>query len=290
MSLPKNRLFDHPFVLSMGPQRAGTSWLDRYLRARGDVCLPAEVKEIFFFDRHYHRGETFYQDHFNPGDSHRVVMEVSTTSFDAADAPRHVHEVFGSGITLLCPLRHPVARSYSLYLHYKRYGMVAGSLQTACRDHPQILESSRYAKHLQRWYEHYPKDAIQIVFQEDLEQEYGGYVSHVCALLGLPEMKVPPEVRGRYNETTRAPIPALASLAQKGADFLRRYRLYAVINFAKAIGLKGLIFGRGGQGGRDDVDQGRVDDIAWLHQQLDGEVEKLEALIGPVEAWKDLDL
>lgn len=274
----------------MGPQRSGTSWLDRYLRDRGDICLPHDVKEIFFFDRNFDRGADYYQSHFDPQPQHRAIMEVSTTSFDMPEAPENVFNLLGKNVTLLCPLRHPVSRSYSLYLHYKRYGMVSGSLQDACRDMPQIIESSYYADHLNRWLAFYAIDDLQFIFQEDLEDDYETYVAAVCAILNLPDTPISADVTGRYNQTTRAPIPALATLAQHSADFLRRHRLYAVINAAKAMGLKELIFGRGGEGGRDDLSQGRRDDIAWLEQQLGREVEKLEALLGrPIPQWHDVD-
>lgn len=283
MSLPSNSIFKKPFVLSMGPQRAGTSWLDRYLRARGDVCLPSEVKEVFFFDRHYPRGVDFYKRHFSVQDDHACVMEVSTTAFDTAEAPRYVHEVFGDDVTLLCPLRCPVVRSYSLYLHYKRYGMVNGSLQDACRENPNILNSSRYADHLKNWFEYYPKERISFVFLEDLNRDYEAYAAQVCRALNLPDMPVPVLARGRYNAAARAPFPALAHWGQRAADTLRRRGLYALVNIARVTGLKALVFGKGNG---EFIEEGRAEDVAWLQEQLAGEVEKLEALIGPVEAWR----
>lgn len=103
--------FDRPFALSMGPQRSATSWLDRYLRMRGDVCLPRGVKEVFFFDRYFHRGFGFYKRHYTPNSKHSLIMEISTTSFDHPEAPSRVYKIFGDQITLICPLRHPVERS-----------------------------------------------------------------------------------------------------------------------------------------------------------------------------------
>ena len=285
MSLISNTIFDRPFVLSMGPQRAGTSWLDRYLRSRGDVCLPSEVKEIFYFDRHYHRGAEFYKGHFKLKPQHRLVMEVSTTSFDAADAPRHVFETFGEGVTFICPLRDPVARSYSLYLHYKRYGMVSGSLRKACLETPQIIESSRYADHLEQWYERYDPKAIAILFQEDLEADQEAYIKRVCSILNLPMMDVPTDVTGRYNATTQAPLPVLARVAQSAADFLRRHRLYGAINVAKAAGLKPLFFGVGLSEEKRVGGQSHSDDCDWLYEQLAREIEKFEALTGTKTSW-----
>ena len=272
--------FDCPFALSMGPQRAGTSWLDRYLRARGDVCMPSGVKEVFYFDRHSHRGEGFYRSHFDVRPEHALAMEISTTSFDSVDAPRHVHAMFGEDVKLLCPLRDPIVRSYSLYLHYKRYGIVRGHLQSACQDFPQIIQSSRYTDHLARWADIFGSDAVCILYQEDLEDDSDAYIRKVCSILDLPYMPVPTQAKGRYNATTRAPIPALAKLAQYGADALRKHKMYGVINAAKAVGLKPLIFGAGSQGGQDDVDESRLNDLAWLRAQLSAEKNWYDAQRG----------
>lgn len=243
MILPENSGKELPFALFMGPQRAGTSWIDRYMRARGDVCLPRGVKEVFFFDRHYGRGADFYAEHFTPMPQHRCMMEVSTTVFDLPEGAQRVYETFGRAVTLLCPLRHPVARSYSLYLHYKRYGLVSGSLREACAQNPQILTSSDYAVHLARWFDIFGRDAVHILFQEELDQSMDVFVRRLCGILDLPYAGVPRSSAGVYNEARRAPVPVLAKVAQRSADYLRARQLYFVINAAKAAGLKPLVFG-----------------------------------------------
>ncbi len=282
----KQTVFDRPFAFAMGPQRAGTSWLDRYLRQRDDICVPSDVKEVFFFDRHFERGIGFYQKHFKCEDTHKIVMEISTTSFDHDQAPERVSEYFGKDVTLLCPLRHPVVRSYSLYLHYVRYGIVYGSLEQACKQNPQIIQSSRYADHLNRWLEHFDKDQIRIVFQEDLEADQDKYVRQVCEILGLSYIKAPDRISDRFNTTTYSGSSMIAGMAQRGADFLRQYRLYFIINMAKAIGLKTLIFGKENKDAQNKTIPEK--DRLWLEEQLAGEVEKLEALIGPISAWNDV--
>lgn len=282
----KQPVFDRPFALAMGPQRAGTSWLDRYLRQRDDICMPADVKEIFFFDRHFERGVGFYQKHFKPSTNDKILMEISTTSFDHDQSPERVFETFGKNILLLCPLRHPIIRSYSLYLHYVRYGIVYGSLEQACKQNPQILQSSRYAENVKRWLQFFDKDQLHIVFQEDLEEDQDKYVHQICDILGLPYMSPPDEVSDRFNTTTYSGSSTIAGVAQRGADILRKYRLYFVINLAKKMGLKTLIFGKENKDAQKKTipEQDRI----WLEEQLKGEVEKLEELIGPIPQWHDV--
>ncbi|MCK6418877.1 MAG: sulfotransferase domain-containing protein [Alphaproteobacteria bacterium] len=278
-----HRLFPLPYALSMGPQRAGTSWLDRYLRVRRDVCLPHEVKEIFFFDRHHSRGADFYARHFKPEPHHRLVMEISTTAFDHFDAPERVAALFGTSVRLLCPLRHPVVRSYSLYLHYLRYGIVSGSLSEACAQNPQILESSRYCGHLENWLRHFPREALNIVYQEDLESNQEVFLKNVCNALGLPFMPAPQEINERFNATTYSRSGLLARYAQRGADWLRRHQLYSLVNIAKKAGLKRVIFGKENPDAKATIINPL--DRAYLEEKLDGEIARLESLIGPIPAW-----
>lgn len=278
-------IFEKPFALFMGPQRAGTSWLDAYFRYRGDVCLPSEVKEIFFFDRHHSRGLDFYTSHFDIKPGHALIAEVSTTAFDHSDAPRRVKEIFGDDLTLICPLRMPVPRSYSLYTHYRRYGLVSGSLMEACEQEPQILNSSRYVRHLERWFEFFAPGQIHFIFQEDLEQDQERFVHNLCDLLDLTYQEVPRELTSRINVSTESQNGMLASLAQKSGDFLRERRLYWLVNAAKGLGLKDMIFGRekpeNGAGGMSMLEK------QWLDERLGSEVERLEALIGPIPQWHE---
>lgn len=271
----------------MGPQRAGTTWVDRYLRSRGDVCLPDEVKEVFFFDRNFDRGVDFYKSHFDIKSEHKLIMEITATSFDCPEAPKRVAKMFGKNIKMVCPLRHPITRSYSLYLHYLRYGIVTGTLQEAVQKVPQIIDSSRYANHLSHWFEEFDRKNISFIYQEELESDQISFVQKLCQGLDVKFSKPSEEVQGRYNITTFSKFGPLAFTAQKTADFLRYYRLYFIINFAKSVGIKRLIFGKE----RPDAKKDNIplEDLVWLKEKIGDEVKKFEELIGePVLFWQNL--
>ena len=280
-------LFPLPFALLIGPQRAGTTWVDRYLRSRGDICLPEEVKEVFFFDRNYDRGADFYKSHFNITDQHALAMEITATSFDHPYAPQRVYDLCGPDIKLICPLRYPIVRSYSLYLHYLRYGIVRGSLEEAIKQEPQILSSSHYSEHLKRWFDVFGKDNITVLFQEELEKNQKQFVTNLCDGLGIEFIPPVQAVQGRYNITTFSKFGPLAAITQKTADVLRYFKMYWVINLGKAIGLKRLIFGKE----CPDAKRGGIpeDDYELLMDHLYGEVTKLERLLGhKIELWEDM--
>jgi len=278
-------VFDRSFVLFMGPQRSGTSWLERYLRSRGDVCLPTDVKEVFFFDRDWGKGLLHYVSHFHPKPAQKYVMEISTTSFDHPKAPERVHRMFNQDVQLVCPLRHPIERSYSLYLHYLRYGIVSGSLEEACIQKPQILESSHYVDNIGRWLEYFPLEKITFTYQEDLDRNQEQYIRDISETLDLPYIEAPEDIRAKYNVATASHSGPIATLAQNGADWLRTNRLYFIINVAKSIGLKRIIFGKEVPDNAGTTIP--AEEYAFLEDKLGSEIHKLEKLFGhSIEAWK----
>ena len=274
MSQEKRHFDEIPFALSIGPQRSATSWIAKYLQARGDVCLPSGVKEVFFFDKHYDKGRDFYINHFQKKTNHRLIMEVSATYFDHKDAPERVKETLGHNLRLICPLREPISRSYSLYKHYVRYGIVSGTLKQAIDQKPQIVTSSFYSEHLSRWYEFFDSESIGILYQEDLSQSMQLFLDQLDQMLGLDKDARPDLNFGKVNPTTQAGSSILAAPAQELADKLRLYGLYWPINFAKKMGVKRLIFGK------EDKNQGEQtipeNDQELLFGHLHDEKSKLE--------------
>lgn len=256
------QVFDRPFALSMGPQRSGARWLETYLKARGDICLPEGVKETFFFDRHYDRGLDFYAGHFKPAPQHALMMEITTTVFDHDEAPKRVFELFGQDVTLICPLRSPVTRSYALFRHYKRYGIERGSLREVCFKNPQILESSKYAKNLKRWYAYFDPSKISVLYQEDLQKDPVFYTQSLCQALNIPHM--PPGVIANDDYPFSSP-------RSEGGLWERLMRPMT-----------------GWLGKRNVADENLIipeSDRLWLQEQLSDETEELQKMMGPIAQW-----
>ncbi|MGB4107439.1 MAG: sulfotransferase domain-containing protein [Alphaproteobacteria bacterium] len=191
------KLFDRPVALTVGPQGCGVPWIYDYIQARGDVCLPASAREIFYFDRHFQRGPEFYAQHFQPEPRHKLIMELTTTAFDSPEAPDQLFKLLGTDVKLICPLRHPVERSKAVYADYARYGLVKGGIEKAVEDVPQILYASRYAERLEPWLTQFGRENIHIVFYETLERDPAAFAAELCALAGLDFM--PPRRKSAWQ-------------------------------------------------------------------------------------------
>ncbi|MGB4106709.1 MAG: hypothetical protein WBK55_02805 [Alphaproteobacteria bacterium] len=87
----------------------------------------------------------------------------------------------------------------------------------------------------------------------------------------------------KYNSFAAAPFPLLARAANMSADWLRRHRLYPVINAAKKIGIKRLVLGvEKPESGTAAIP---LEDRCWLEDRLSGQIEALGKIIGPQPQW-----
>ena len=259
-----------PNALVVGPMKAGTSWIHDYLQSRGDVALPHGVKETFFFDRRYDKGEDWYAQHFRryDADVHRLCIEVAPSYFHCPEAPARIKETLGE-IPLIVTLRDPVKRAWSHYLHLQRYGYTSAPLQQAAVDFPQILMASRYRECISRWQAYFSIGQIHVVWQEKLAGSVEAYSKQLCETLSLPYAAPSEELYGRSNAAAMPRSLRLAAAGDSFAHFLRRHRLYGVVNFAKQIGLKEFFFGRPGGSNLPVLKDA---DAQWLERQLSDDI------------------
>jgi hypothetical protein len=275
---PRPRL---PAALVVGPQKAGTTWIHEYLAARGDVSLPRRVKETFFFDRHWERGAGWYADHF-PGDGQPAV-EVGPTYFHEPEVPHRVAELLGP-IPIVATLRDPVRRTWSLYLHMLRYGMTRRPFLEAVREHPELLESSRYAAHLARWRETVGAERVHVLVLDDLGRDPALWADPLADVLELPRRPVPESLRRPVNE---ASLPASWAVARAGwrvSMALRSLGLHGAVEGAKKLGLKRLFFGTPGA---RRLPEPTREERELLRRELGPEVDRTEELLGrDLPAWR----
>jgi len=261
----------------VGPQRTATTWL--YERLLPHVVLPKGVKETMFFDRHFGKGLAWYESHFRHGRSDQPVGEIAPTYFHSAEAREHIARTIPH-CKIVCTLRDPVSRLYSLYRFMRQYGFTRASFERALEDFPFMMGSSRYAHHVSEWQRLFPRTTV--VLYEDLREDPQGYLGAVCRFLEIRPMPLPPELAGWREEATPARFYHLARVGQRTADFLRSVRLYRLVNMAKRTGLRRFVFGGGPP--LPPMDPARA---AELRRLLSPEVTRLEAIIDrDLGAWK----
>lgn len=255
----------------VGPMKAGTSWIDEYLRTSGEIILPSSVKETFFFDRHFDKGVEWYDSHFLATDKKGHIVEVAPSYFSNIDVPTRIHARYSS-VNIIVTLRNPISRAWSHYLHLRRYGYTSEPIYDAVNRFPQILRSSRYNECLSRWCQLFGKENVKVLWQEDMIKDIDQYSRVLCSFLEISHMAIPARLQGRSNEAAVAPSSKLAALGRSVSYSLRDRRMYGVVNAAKMLGLKNIFFGKPG---RKPVPKISADEEIWLREQLRSDFDSL---------------
>ena len=108
-----------PDVVVIGAMKGGTTTLFALLAKHPDI-RPSSVKEVHYFDTHYHLGERWYRSHF-PLSRRGLALEATPRYlFDRATLGRM--RALVPEARLLVVLREPVGRAYSHYQHMRRTG------------------------------------------------------------------------------------------------------------------------------------------------------------------------
>jgi len=189
-----------PDFLVIGALKAGTTYLDELLRDHPELCLPATVKEVEFFTRHYDRGPAWYARRFAKCGSRRAG-EVSPQYLSDPRCPARIHELLPDA-RLLVSLRDPVQRAYSQYKHWVQVSGYGGDFEQYLTDHPGAIDEGRYFDLLSRYLELFPAERLHTVVFEDLLGQPVQVMKGVFHFLGVDTHYTPPSL-GAANVSTR---------------------------------------------------------------------------------------
>src|SRR5262249_16021005 len=139
----------HPFhFVAVGPARTATTWLHEILGPHAN--LPARVKETRFFDRFYDYGPRWYRSQFGAMIPARPVGELAPTYFPSRRA-RELTRFHAPAAKVICSLRDPIDRLYSLFRYKTFHGTYRWDFEYAVGHDPEMLESSRYGTQTASW-------------------------------------------------------------------------------------------------------------------------------------------
>lgn len=275
----------HPDLLSVigiGPQKTATTWLAQVLGASGGISLPTEVKETFFWDRHFTKGEGWYFRHFH---SKGLGAEIGPTYFHSLEATKRL-KAHNPALKIIITLRDPADRAFSLYLHHVRKGRTRKGFREAIVDFPEILEASHYGKHLQRWIEAFGKAQILVLLQDDIERAPADVLKQIGMFIGQNIDVGALDISKRVNAAGVPRSQRFAAVSTKIAEALRALGLHRVINFAKSMGLKSLIYSASGR----SLPALDTRDRIWLISQFEDDIRFVENHLSvPLEHWRSVN-
>jgi hypothetical protein len=270
-----------PDFIAVGPGRTATTWVHDKLK--GHVDLPEGIKETDFFTTNYARGIDWYARHFRSASGARPIGEVNPY-FGFPEAAERIDRHI-PGCKIICTFRNPVERVYSSYKLWRHYTQTSLPMDEFLVKVPQIIEVTRYAKHLPDWQSRFGAERVLVLLNDDLRADPQAFLDRVCDFIGIERYAVPAAASGAgmINSIDDLPrYPRVARRARHLMYWLEERQAYGLSNFLERAGVWTWSFGGGAKFGPIDR---KLE--AHLHEIFLPEIEALEKMLGrDLSAWK----
>jgi len=216
------------FVIG-GTQKGGTSALDAFLRQHPEICMPADLKEVHFFDREeMFRGPNVdygkYHAHFRPNARHKIIGEASPIYMYWNSAPDRISE-YNPAMKWILILRNPVDRAYSAWNMEQKRGADTLSFEEAivreperCRDALPLqhrifsyIDRGFYSAQVRRLFDIFGSKNCLVLLNEDLQTAHEQTLIDIWNFLGVDLSVRPTKARvfeHDYDETMDPKIRA----------------------------------------------------------------------------------
>jgi len=271
-----------PSFFVIGPPRTGTTWLHSVLGQCAWLSHP--TKETRFFDKYYDRGLTWYSSHYKRATGGRVIGEVSPTYFASANARERIARLIPQA-KIVCTFRDPVERILSLYRLKRAYGLISWALEDALWRDPELMESGRYAAHLQEWMRTFGASQVMATVHDDMQEDPQGYLDKIVEFVGAPRVKLQPRHLQRVLSSDSLTQPRnyyWTRGALRLAEWSKARRLDSLVSAAKRFGAMRLFVGGGAKFPEPPPLQRET-----LRRIFRPEVDKLEVLLNrDLSVWK----
>lgn len=213
-----NRL---PNFLYVGPDKAGSSWLHEMLLKHPEVYL-TPAKDLYFFDRYYDRGLSWYTHQFRDAGDEKVVGEVCQDYLFHPEAAARIHDTLGP-VRVMVSLRDPVERAWSSYLYMRKHGIGPETFGEALRSRPELLEHGRYATGLDRFLRLFPRELVHVALFDELAVDPQAFLDGVTDFLDIDRLPLAASDLAARLPVARARSVRLASAARRSADWVREH-------------------------------------------------------------------
>ena len=224
-----------PTFIGIGAQKCASTWIFAALDTHPEVFM-APGKELDYFTYFYNQGRQWYEAQFDEAGEAGQRGEISPSYFCESDAaPRAA--AYAPDLKIIVALRDPVERAYSNHLMEVYKGHFSGtdlSFEAGLANNPMYLEQSRYGRHIARWLDHFPRQQIHIILQEDLKTTDAEQMRALYAFLGVDAEFVSPWLGQRNHVSEVAKNETLARLMRTAGDGARALGLAQLVADAKS--------------------------------------------------------
>jgi hypothetical protein len=270
-------------LFHIGPQKAATTWVYRCLQAHPEVACPAR-HEIHYFDVFYARGRGWYESFFTGATEGQKLFDPTTTYIRSPWAAERIAEENSAAQIVLC-LRNPIERAHSHWWHERKKEAIRYDFAEVLGNYDLFaswVEPGFYARHLERFFECFPRDQILCQRFEDLERDPQAFLRELLTFAGVDASLRPPVLYEKVNVA--------------GPRQSWREPGYVLDHTRRALSRAGVGYGAVERArrafpwlrGRADYEAG-IDPTLFtsLLEICEPEIERLEELLGiDLEAWR----
>lgn len=192
--------------IGVGARRSATTWIYNCLYDHPEICMPMKAIHFFNKEESWTRGFAWYENHFRDCGAKPVRGEYTPGYLTCAEAPARIASRYPAVKLIFC-FRNPLERMVSQYYEDIRCGRVDKNLPflQALKSHPEYIDQSLYAKHLNRFLSRFPKSQILCLFYQDLTANPRAFVQQIYRFLGVAEHHMPSLLRQKLNPS-RIPL------------------------------------------------------------------------------------
>ncbi|MDJ0858244.1 MAG: sulfotransferase [Dinoroseobacter sp.] len=193
--------------LIIGAAKSSTTWLQASLQQASDIFMPDP--ELHFFSREFERGFPWYAEHFPQQHAGTLIGEKSNSYLSDPQAAERIRDAYPD-IRLVALLRNPVARAYSDYCMLYRRGdvheRIEEYLDPSRATFRRFIDDGLYAAQLTRFLDRFPKEALLVMFFEDMRASPQQELDRLARHLGKSDGSLLPHA-GKVKDSKAAMVP-----------------------------------------------------------------------------------
>ena len=180
------------FALIIGAMKCATTSLFSYLSQHPQIAPCSEKEPNFFnYPRRFERGFEWYMNLWAGQDTAgKLLLDGSPgyTMHSTAEIADHIQSTgasAGAGFKFIYIMRNPVDRFVSHYKHVRARGKVSQPVQDVIRPDSWFVDVSRYASHLDEYYQRFDAGDILLLLFDDLLKDPAEVLKKVCSFLEI---------------------------------------------------------------------------------------------------------
>jgi hypothetical protein len=264
-----------PNYIYIGMPKAGSTWLYEFLKWHPQCFVP-EVKDLYYFDKEYSRGDDWYSKYFEGSDQYKASIDISHDYiFGDGVLERIINNI--PDVKIIACFRNPIEKEFSAYLFGRRNGKNDFSFKDGVLSGCLKPEKCLYAALIKPYLEAFGHDRVKIMLYDDLKNHPEKFSREICEFLGidfLPGYDVSKVVLPASEPRSKL----LASFVKDIAVLARRFGSPKVVGKVKSSALVRSILYKPFDGNSKPV----IDDemFDYLSDFFKEDVMELQEIIG----------